>query len=440
MKKVLLVFCFGLVLGNTYGQDSVMFRKIADEILLNGTCYTNLKTLCKTVGNRLSGSPAAAKAVEWGRTAMTDAGFPTVLLQPVDVPVCYIEFDALSLGNSKGTGGKALDAEVIEVGSFEELETLSTDKIKGKIVFFNYKMKQNFVSAFDAYGDAVKYRWAGASAVAAKGAVGLIIRSISTGEDDYPHTGSMRYVDSIKKVPEMAVGNRTADKLAKKCKEGTVWARMQSECGMVQGEVRSYNVIGEIKGSQYPDRIITVGGHLDSWDVGEGAQDDGTGCVQSIEVLRTFIALGIRPKYTIRAVLFMNEENGLKGGEAYCDSAIAANEHHVLAIETDGGAGAPRGMSMEVSPAKREQIIKYKHLFMPYNVYDFTDEGGGADISPLKRKLGVPCAGLMPESQRYFDYHHTWNDVFETVNHRELKLGAVTLAQFIYLVDQHEIF
>jgi Zn-dependent M28 family amino/carboxypeptidase len=261
---------------------------------------------------------------------------------------------------------------------------------------------------------------------------------MSTGTDDFPHTGSMRYADTVKKkIPEMALGNITADQLEAACKKGEVMAKMKSDCKMMPGMVRSYNVIGEIKGSEFPEKIITVGGHLDSWDVGEGAHDDGAGCVQSIEIIRVFKALNIKPKYTIRAVLFMNEENGLKGGEAYADSAASKKEKHVLAIESDAGGFSPRGIGMEMPAVCKEKICAYKHLFMAYNVYDFEHDEGGADIGPLHRKLNVPVAGLIPDCQRYFDYHHTDNDVFEAVNHRELKLGAVTMAQLIYLVSEH---
>ena len=235
----------------------------------------------------------------------------------------------------------------------------------------------------------------------------------------------------------MAIGNRTADRLEKACQPNTrVMAKMNSECHMMPGLVHSYNVIGEIKGTDNPEQIITVGGHLDSWDVGEGATDDGAGCVQSMEVLRAFKALGLKPKCTIRAVLFMNEENGQKGGQAYADSAVSKHEHHVIAIETDAGGFAPRGIGLVMSQAQKEKIQQYKNLFLPYGVYDFDHEDGGSDIEPIHNKLDVPLAGLIPDSQRYFDVHHSDNDVFENVNHRELKLGAVVLTQFIWLVSQ----
>lgn len=434
-------------------QDSLMFRKIADEVLLHGTCYENLRVLCKTVGHRISGSPAAAKAVTWGEQAMKSAGADKVWLQPADVPYWYRgkeklllklgrkyqQVPALSLGNSVGTNGKLLKANIVMVRNYEELEQLPQSAVAGNIVFFNYRFRQDFVFTFNGYGDAVKYRGGGPDAAAKKGAVAIIIRSMSTGEDDFPHTGGTHYKDSLHRIPAMALGNKTADLLEAACTKGKVTAKWKSECRMMPELVHSYNVIGEITGSEHPEQIITVGGHLDSWDVGEGAHDDGAGCVQSIEVLRTMKALGLRPKYTVRAVLFMNEENGLKGGQAYADSAISKNEHHVLAIETDAGGFSPRGIGLEMSQDKKNQITQYRNLFLPYGVYDFSIEEGGADISPIQRRMKLPVAGLIPDCQRYFDYHHTNNDVFEVVNHRELKLGAVALTQLIYLVSEHQL-
>ena len=426
-------------------------RKISDEIMLHGTCYENLRVLTKTIGHRISGSPEAAKAVTWGEKAMREAGADKVWLQAADVPYWYRgkeslylkmgkeykKVKALSLGNSEGTCGKTLEAPIIMVHNFDEFKALPESEVKGKIVFFDYRFRQDFVFTFEGYGDAVKYRWASPSIAAKKGAVGVIIRSMSTGKDDFPHTGGMHYADSIKKIPEMSLGNITADELERACEKGTPMAKMTSECHMMPKPVHSFNVIGEIKGTETPERIITVGGHLDSWDVGEGATDDGAGCVQSIEIIRAFKALGLKPKCTIRAVLFMNEENGDKGGEAYADSARAKNEHHVLAIESDAGGFSPRGIGLEMPDSLKQQITRYKNLFLQYGVYDFSREEGGTDIGPLKKQMNVPLAGLLPDSQRYFDLHHTDNDTFEQVNHRELKLGAVVMAQLIYLVSEH---
>jgi len=450
MRQLLLSIFIVCLTFSAPAQDSLIMQKISDDIMLHGTCYDDLRVLCKNIGHRLSGSPQAEKAVEWGQKAMEAAGADKVWLQPVDVPYWirgeenlklkftnsdkYVEVPMLSLGNAVGTNGEILEAEVIIANSFEEFEKIPAKDVKGKIVFFNYHFRQDLVHTFHGYGDAGKYRWAGPSIASNKGAIGLIIRSVSTGLDDFPHTGAMGYKDA-KPIPAVAVGNITADLMEQEFKKGAVKAQIMSRCRMI-GTARSYNVIGEIKGSVYPNKIVVVGGHLDSWDVGDGAHDDGAGCVQSIEVIRTLKALNIKPRYTVRAVLFMNEENGLKGGLAYNDSSIANKEEHILAIESDAGGFSPRGFGLAMDESKRRQIQSYRNLFMPFGVYDFEHTEGGADISYLQKR-GVPCAGLRPDPQRYFDLHHTANDVFEQVNHRELKLGAVALTNLVYLVSQY---
>lgn len=450
MKQLLTTLLLAAGSLHLYAQDSVALRRMSDEIMLRGKCYDDLRVLCKTVGHRLSGSPQAVKAVEWGQKALEQAGADRVWLQPVDVPLWirgeeslkiksakgkYTEVPMLSLGNTDGTGGKVLEARIIMVGSFKEFKELSPADVKGKIVFFNYRFRQDLINTFNGYEDAGPYRWTGPNHASSKGAVGVIIRSVSTGLDDVPHTGSMRYADSVKPIPAVAIGNTTADMLEKQCAAGVVTAQLLSHCRMA-GTVRSYNVIGEIRGTDHPEQIILAGGHLDSWDVGEGAHDDGAGCVQSIEMIRTFKSLGLRPKRTIRAVLFMNEENGLKGGLAYGDSAKARNEKHILAIESDAGGFSPRSFGLGMGAQEKETIQSYRKLFLPYGIYDFEHDGGGADISALK-KQGVPVAGLMPDPQRYFDLHHTKSDVFEAVNHRELKLGAFAITALVYLTDKY---
>lgn len=453
MKKRFLLVAATLFSALAQANDSLTIRHISDDIMLNGGCYDNLHTLCKNIGHRLSGSAQAAQAVIWGQKAMETAGADRVWLQAVDVPRwvrgkeslklplgpnnSFISVPMLSLGNSEGTKGKALKASIIMVNNFEEFKNLTEAEVQGKFVFFNYRFRQDWVNTFAGYGDAVKYRWATPSIAAAKSAAGVIIRSVSTGADDVPHTGSMRYSDSSRKLPEVAIGNQTADKLEAACKaRKEVMAVLQSECRM-EGTVPSYNVVGEIKGSEHPEEIVVFGGHLDSWDVGEGAHDDGAGCVQAIEVIRTMKALGIRPKRTIRAVLFMNEENGARGGAAYADSALKNKEKTILALESDAGGFSPRGFGTEgMKPHQKLKVQGYAPLFLPYGVYDFSKDEGGADISFLG-KQGIPMMGLLPDPQRYFDLHHTNSDVFEEVNHRELKLGAVAMTSMVYLVSEY---
>jgi hypothetical protein len=303
-------------------------------------------------------------------------------------------------------------------------------------VFFNYAFRQDFISTFDAYGDAIKYRSVAPSAVSAKGGIGVIIRSLSTSLDDAPHTGTTRYADTVKKIPAIAIGNTTSELIAGAAGKGKIRATIIASCEM-KDSVLSYNVIGELRGSEKPEEYVLVGGHLDSWDIAEGANDDGAGCVQSIEVIRTLKTLGIRPKRTVRAVMFMNEENGLRGGRAYADSAVAKGERHILAMESDAGGFTPRGIGTSNFSAKQLAKLKsWAPIFRRLNVYDLDGEGGGADIGPLQR-TGTAMAGLEPDPQRYFEIHHARHDVFENVNHRELKIGAVVMATLVYLVSEH---
>jgi carboxypeptidase Q len=452
MKKLSTLLVLLTTTSQLFAQttDSARLKSLSDEIMMKGKCYEDLRVLTKTIGNRLSGSPAADKAVQWGKKTLQDAGAENVRLQPVDVPLWvrgteslklqldgdkFVAVPLLSLGNTDGTDGKLLEKEIVCVPDLDAFEKLDEAQVKGKIVFFNYKFKQDIVNTFQGYGDAVRYRWVAVNKAALKGASGVIIRSVSTAADDAPHTGSSKYNDGTPHVPAVAIGNFSADKLAAACTHKTVKAQLISNCNM-KGTKRSYNVIGEIKGNEHPEQIMVVSGHLDSWDIGEGAHDDGAGCVQSIEVLRTFKSLNIKPRHTLRVVLYMNEENGVKGGIAYADSVAKQNEPHIFAMESDAGGFAPRGVGLEMADADKQKIRNWAPLFLPYGVYDFSQEEGGVDIGLLK-KLNIPLAGLLPDPQRYFDLHHSMNDVFEAVSHRELKLGAWTMTAMILLVDKN---
>jgi carboxypeptidase Q len=458
MKKILLIIPF-LIAGlytnaqtNTYQKDSIVIAKMQGYILENSVCYEDLRVLCKTIGNRISGSDAAAKAVEWGKLALRNAGADKVYLQPVMVPhwVRGIEefaittkagkkqaFHPLGLGNTIGTSADGISNDVIEVRNMEELEKLGIENINGKIVFFNHPWNQHVSNPFNEYGNSVYYRWAGPSLAAKFGATACLIRSAGSGYDDFAHTGSMRYDSNFKKIPAMALSYKEANELEKLLRANNVAKGMLLSTSHFEADVLSYNVIGEINGSDLKDEIITVGGHLDSWDIGEGAHDDGAGCVQSIEVIRAMKKMGIKPRRTVRCVLFMNEENGLKGGNEYARLAVELKEKHICAIETDAGGFSPRGFSMSCSKAHRAKIQSWKKLFYPLGVYDFDEEGGGADIGPLHKNLGTPVMELSPDPQRYFDLHHTANDVFEQVNRRELSMGALVLASMVYMIGEY---
>lgn len=432
--------------------DSLMIKRISDEIFMNGKAYTNLRFLCKKVGPRLSGSPGAALAVEQTARMLREAGADTVYLQPCMVPRWErgakevgrvalsngqtMPLNIVALGNAVGTPVGGITAPVIEVKSFKELEALGTEKIKGKIVFYNYRMDPRFISTFNAYGDAGVYRSSGPSRAAAMGAIGVIVRTLSPVLDDYPHTGATKYEEGKPKIPAVAISTNGAVELSKALADGKVASvYLKTNCKMLE-DVLSYNVIGEIRGAEFPSEVITVGGHLDSWDLAEGAHDDGTGCMQSIEIIRTMKAIGIQPKRTIRAVMFMNEENGLRGGTKYSEVAKSENKQFIMALESDAGGFTPRGFSFTADAKQKQKIMSWKPLFHPYGATEFNEGGGGADIGPL-RPLGTALIGLTPDSQRYMDLHHAKTDVFEAVSERELNLGTVVMAAMVYLVSQY---
>nr|WP_089321230.1 M20/M25/M40 family metallo-hydrolase [Pontibacter ummariensis] len=437
-----------------YKADSTTIKNIYNNALTSFDSYENLRYLTKQIGARLSGSPQAAAAVEWGRQVMEELDLDTVYLQEVMVPhwvrgdkevgriinsklVGAIDAPIAALGGSVGTGDKGLSAEVVEVKSFEELEKLGKKNVKGKIVFFNRPFDNTHVQTMSAYSGAVDQRGGGPVAAAKLGAVGVLVRSMTNDYQDVPHTGSTRYEEGVTKIPAAAISTNAAEKLSSLLKDDPnlkFYMRMTSE---TLPDVLSYNVIGEIKGTERPEDIIVVGGHLDSWDLGEGAHDDGTGVVQSMEVLRLMKDLGIKPKRTVRAVLFMNEENGLRGGRKYAEIAKAKGEKHLAAIESDAGGFTPRGFSLEGSEAQLKKLQNWKPLLAPYGLHDIGHGHGGADIGPLKGQGNVALIGFRPDSQRYFDYHHTAIDTFEQVNRREMQLGAAGMASLVYLLSEY---
>lgn len=434
-------------------SDEGMIRQIYNVALTEGHSYKNLEYLCKQIGPRLSGSRNAQKAVEWTKKIMEDYGFEKVYLQEVMVPhwergakeEAYImdgnsklPVRIAALGGSIATSAQGLRAQVIEVRNFEDLRALG-DKVKGKIVFFNRPFDPRHFDTFDAYSGAVNQRGQGAVEAAKLGAVGVIVRSMTNIIDDNPHTGGMRYQEGITKIPAAAISTKAAELLSKKlsANNSAIQLYFKQNCQTLP-DALSYNVIGEIRGSVTPENIITVGGHLDSWDLAEGAHDDGTGITQSIEVLRIYKTLNYKPNNTIRAVMFMNEENGLRGGAKYAELAKQNNEKHIAALESDEGGFTPRGFTVEDSPAALQHFLKWKPLLAPYKVSDIEAGGSGSDLGPLKTAVpGIVLIGFKPDSQRYFDIHHASSDVFENVNKRELELGAASIASMIYLIDKY---
>jgi hypothetical protein len=435
-------------------QDSIMIRKIYDVALKQGKSYQSLEYLTSKIGARLSGSEGAAKAVEWANQVMKNYRFDTVYLQPVMVPHWVrgkkeigqvvngpkksdrITVNVCALGGSVGTGSSGVLANVIEVKSFEELAQLGNAGVKGKIVFYNQPMNPALISTFEAYGKAGFQRRGGASEAAKYGAVGVIVRSLGVNLEDYPHTGSMIYTPDIPKIPAIAISTNHAEILSAMLMENReLKFYFETYCETL-ADVPSSNVIGELKGSEFPNEFIVVGGHLDSWDLAQGAHDDGTGCVQSMEVLRIFKEMGYKPKHTIRAVMFMNEENGLRGGTEYANQAKLKNEKHIVAMESDAGGFTPRGFAINGTNEVKNKIKSWKPLLEPYGLNDFRSGGGGADIGPLSPQ-GVTLIGLSPDSQRYFNYHHTPIDTFDKVDKRELELGGASMAALIYLIDRY---
>lgn len=451
-----LVFSFVTTLSaqQTNKEDSLTIRSLYDAALLNGKSYDWLDHLSNNIGGRLSGSIEAEKAVRYTESELKKLGLDKVWLQPVMVPkwtrgvkeYAYIETapgitttaDICALGGSVATPDGGLKAFVVEVQSFEELEKLGRDAIEGKIVFFNRPMQANLIRTFEAYGGCVNQRYAGAMEAAKYGAVGVLVRSMNLRKDDYPHTGAMSYGDTPAnlRIPAAAISTNGADYLSSALKLKSDLKFYFKQSCRTYPDVQSYNVIGEITGSTYPNRYMVVGGHLDSWDLGDGSHDDGAGCVQSMEVLRLFKEIGYRPKHSIRVVLFMNEENGLRGGRKYAEEARLKNEKHVFALESDAGGFTPRGFSFDTDDKNFAQIESWKNLFEPYLIHSFVKGGSGADIGPLKDG-NIVLSGLRPDSQRYFDHHHAAIDTFDAVNKRELELGGATMASLVYLMDKY---
>ncbi|MEO6149666.1 MAG: M28 family peptidase, partial [Mucilaginibacter sp.] len=450
MKKLLLsvaILCTALSLK---AQDTLLIRKFYDEALTNGQAYDNLRYLCKSIGPRLNGSPQAEKAVYWGKKLMEGYAFDKVFLQEVMVPQWIrgakaqafiidgkkkIPVPIAALGLSVATPAAGITASVIEVHSLKELAALGESVIKGKIVFFNRPFNPRFVSPDDGYGDASDQRFFGPEEAAKYGAVGVIVRSLTPNFDDYPHTGTTLTTKGAKAVPAAAISTNAADQLSRMLKlrkfpQAKFW--FKQSCRFM-GNLKSFNVVGELTGTENPNKFITVGGHLDSWDLAEGAHDDGTGIVQSAEVLRIFKAVGYRPKNSVRVVFFMNEEQGDRdgqsesGGDIYAALAAKNKEDHVAAIESDIGGFSPRGFTFDGLPAATLLSINknWKPLLEPYLADRLVPGFSGSDIEPLRVKMpAVALIGFLPDTQRYFDLHHTPIDVFENVNKRELELGA----------------
>ena len=457
MRKVLTltILVFSLSFSNAQ-TDAEVLKSIFDKSLTDGYSYQWLDHLSNKIGGRLSGSLNAERAVQYTRKQLDSLGLDRVWLQPVMVPkwvrgtpeFAFIELEPgetiavniCALGGSMPTPLEGLKANLVEVQGIDDLKSRDQAEIEGKIVFYNRPMDPTLINTFSAYGGCVDQRYAGAMEAGKMGAAGVIVRSMSHKIDDLPHTGSMSYGDlpNSQRIPSAAISTKHADLLSSMLKlNPEIKFYFKQSCRNMK-DVQSYNVIGEITGSEFPKEIITVGGHLDSWDLGDGAHDDGAGCVQSMDVLRLIKKLGIKPKRTLRVVLFMNEENGLRGARKYAEMAKQKGENHIFALESDAGGFTPRGFSFDCSDSNFNQILSWKPLFKPYLIHYFERGGSGADVGPLKGDNNV-LAGLRPDTQRYFDHHHAASDTFDAVNKRELELGAATMTALVYLVDKYGI-
>lgn len=429
-------------------------KSIFNEALTSNEAYENLRFLCKNTAGRTAGTSEAEFAVEFTRQVMDGMKLSRVFLQKVTVPhwergtvefseIVSLQFGSMeipvsALGASVGTGENGLISQVVEVKSIGELETLGIENIKGRIVFFNRPMDPTLENTFSAYGRAVDQRTRGPATAAKYGAVGVVVRSLTLAHDDVPHTGVTMYDNEGPRIPAVAISTNGADTLSRWLETDTdLKFHFITNCRNYP-ETESFNVIGEIKGAVYPNQIITIGGHLDAWGPGEGAHDDGGGCIQSIEVLRLFTELGIKPKRTIRAVMFMDEEMTQSGAREYARWAEEHHEKHYAALESDRGVLSPVGFGFSAEGDRLENLFELKKHFEPYGIHWFKQGGGGADIGPLRR-FGTLLISYIPDTQRYFDYHHSANDTFETVNHRELQLGSAAIASLIYLIDLYDL-
>jgi len=446
---ILLSFTIPAQDAGTLKKYSAIADSIVKTALTQQKGYALLGDLCK-IGPRLSGSENSLKAIHWAEAKMKSIGLDSVWLQPDMVPhwergkiesaeitsskkIKNKKLAIAALGGSVGTDlKKGITAEVIEIHSWAEL-TSKKNEVKDKIVFFNIPFDNSFPTSFPAYGKNVGYRVQGASEAAKYGAKGMILRSITSRNDNVPHVGVMHYIDSLPQIPAVAIGIKDADFLSDAVQqEAKLKLRIKLSCKTLP-DAQSYNVIGELKGSEFPDEVIVAGGHFDSWDKGDGAHDDGAGCIQSLEALELFKRLSIKPKRTIRCVFFINEENGSRGGIAYGEFANTGNEKHLTAIESDRGAFTPVGFYIDKDSSSFEKIRSWETILEHTGIQWVKRGGSGVDVSYIKN---AKCLiGFVPDSQRYFDYHHSANDVFSEVNPREFELGTAAIATLIYLID-----
>ncbi len=450
---LILILCIGIShpVFSQDNDDRKSVELIFEEALSDNTAYESLRYLTKEIGGRLPNSPEVREAVRFTAELMRYAGADTIFYQEMMVrnwtrgEEAAVIISAVhgnrkvtisDLGMAVPTGPEGIQAKVIEVNGLEELELLGEEAIRDRIVFFNQPMDPVLKSTFTAYGRAAGQRVQGPSAAAKFGAVGAVIRSLTLATDEHPHTGVTRYEEGVPKIPAVCVSTSHADLLSEWLKSDPDLELYLRTTSRILPDVVSYNVIGEIRGTEYPDEYIIIGGHLDAWDTSEGAHDDGVGCIQSIEVLRIFTSLGIKPKHSIRAVMFMDEEVSGTGSVTYAEHVRNKGEKHLAAIECDRGGTSPVGFYIDAPGETIERIAQWKPLFLPFGIHVFTRGGSGADVGRLK-EFNTVLIGYLPDTNRYFDYHHSPNDTFEKVNKREMQMGSAANAALIFLIDKY---
>jgi carboxypeptidase Q len=416
---------------------TVAANQIIDAALADSSAYERLAELVDRFGHRFSGSENLERALDWIIEEMERDGLENVRGEPVMVPHWVRgeesaelvepwsrDLPMLSLGGSIATPPDGITAEVMVVGSYDDL-TARADEARGKIVLFNVP--------FTSYGMTVQYRGGGAIAAARVGAVAAMLRSVTPVSLQTPHTGAMSYAEAVPRIPYAAITIEDAEMMQRMTERGeNVVVRLKISAEMLP-DVPSRNVMGEIVGSERPEEVIVLGGHIDSWDVGQGAMDDGGGCVAAWEAVRLIQRLGLKPRRTIRAVMWTNEENGLRGGNGYRDAHVGELDKHVLAIESDGGVFKPSGFGFTGSDEAYDIVSAVGTLLERIEAGTIRRGGGGADIGPIMRE-GVPGMGLNVDGTKYFWYHHTDADTIDKLDPREVALSVAAMAVMAYVV------
>ncbi|MGE0088523.1 MAG: M20/M25/M40 family metallo-hydrolase [Bacteroidales bacterium] len=460
MKSIIsLLFCCIIIISCTQQRtidklsDNEVIGLIYSEAERSTESYENLRYLTTNYTKRLACYPQSIEAAKWTKSVMEDMNFDKVFLQEAQVmnwkrgsqEIGFIKVkgekipvNVCSLGRGIATPERGIEANVVEVNGLEALAQLQPKDVEGKIIFLNQAMNPTYGNPFQAYGEAAGQRFMGPILAAEKGAVGTVIRSLTCAVDTFPHTGVTRKVEGEPTVPSVAIATKHANLLSDLLKENPdLKFYFKTDCKNLPDKI-SFNTIGEIKGTEFPNEYIVIGGHLDAWDNSPGAHDDGGGCMQAIEVLRLFKELGIKPKHSIRAVMYMDEEISQGGGRAYAEQARKNGEIHIAAIESDRGVDKPLGFSIDTSPEKLAKIVSWSELFKPYDATIFIAGGGGVDIAPLKDH-GTVLMGLLTDPTYYFNYHHSANDTFDKINRSDMQKGAATMAALVYLIDKYGI-